>query len=111
MYEDWKIIQSNGYTIYLCVNLEDNKFSAVVNQSKSDEGNTRGNDEGRIHNGFIHGNQIKFTIEWFNGSTGEYNGIIGLDGRIYGIGGETTTNGIAYWVSSKPTSLLSNKTL
>lgn len=109
MCEVWKIMQSNGLKPILCVDLEDNKFSGSATQSTNgvgyEDGSTRGIDKGIIHNGFIHSNQIKFTIEWINGSIGEYNGIIGLDGRIYGIGIETTTNDVAYWVSIEPTSL------
>lgn len=109
MSETWKIMQSNKYKLYLDVKLEDSKFSGSATQSTNgivcEDGSTRGVDEGIISNGSIIGNQIKFIIQWKNSSIGEYNGIIGLDGRIYGIGIETTTNDVAYWVSIEPTLL------
>src|SRR5690349_6392918 len=90
----WNLRQSNGFVVDLHMQQTGTAIQGVASQSG---GQVSGTGEGSVH-----GNQFLLSIQWSNGSIGEYNGSFNSIGRLTGVTFDVNhPQSQATWVSSK----------
>jgi len=74
----WIAHQSNGFD----VDFDLHQTGGALQGSASHHG---GSIEGDIRSGEVSGSQFHVVVFWRNGSTGDYSGAVGNDGRLRGL--------------------------
>jgi hypothetical protein len=90
----WDAHQSNGFVANFNIQ---QKGTAIRGNASHSDGSVRGKGEGSVR-----GNQFLYSVEWNNGTIGEYNGTFNSIGRITGVTFDVNhPESQATWTSSK----------
>ena len=90
----WEARQSSGHVVSFQIQQSGTEIQGIGSHSG---GKVTGTGEGSVH-----GNHFVFTVDWSNGSIGEYNGTFNSIGRITGVTFDVNhPQHQATWVSSK----------
>jgi hypothetical protein len=74
---DWSIFQSNGFVVQVHLTQDGGLIFGSANT---------GSTSGEVRRGSsVNGGTFLLVIDWHNGTMGEYNGNVGLNGRLTGI--------------------------